>query len=212
MSDPSKPAGAADDPPRGSADTSPASAPSGDPRDGTAGGGGEGTDGPGDASPEFGPSGYLPARAAQRARKIVLRAPLGAQWIIGAVVAGLVVVVAGVWFLVTSGDPPPDPWVAAGEVDDVGEAAHDPDLDALLVGAGGRIRAFADAADVTYCAASNQLEAPDGRVWSLTGRGLGGAASLEEHPTLVQDGVLYVDPTRTQPGPSPSDEPAEPAC
>lgn len=184
MNEPPPPAGAPDDPARGSADT----------------------------SPEFGPSGYLPARAAQRARKIVLRAPLGAQWIVGAVVAGLVVVIAGVWFLVTSSDPPPEPWVGVGEVAEVGDAAHDPELAALLVGAGGRIRAFAEATDVSYCEASNRLEAPDGRIWSLTGRGLGGTASLEEHPTLVQDGVLYVDPTRTHTGPSPSEEPAEPSC
>ncbi|MTV26636.1 hypothetical protein FTX61_14610 [Nitriliruptoraceae bacterium ZYF776] len=31
-------------------------------------------------TPEFGPSGYLPERASKRARKIVLRAPLGLQW------------------------------------------------------------------------------------------------------------------------------------
>ena len=167
---------------------------------------------PPDGQPDFGPSGYLPDRAAQRARKIVLRAPLGIQWVIASLVAGVVVAVAGVWFLVASGGPPPEPWVAAGEVAALDAAVHDPQLDALLVTTGGRIRAFADADDVGYCADSNRLEAADGRVWSLTGRGLGGAASLEEHPTLVQDGVVYVDPSRTRPGPTPSDEPAEPGC
>lgn len=165
-----------------------------------------------DADPEFGPSGYLPARAAQRARKIVLRSPLGLQWVVASLVAGLVVVVAGVWLLVASGGPPGEPWVRAIEVDALGDTAVDPDLDVLLVGAGGRVRAFADAPDVGYCPDSHRLEAPDGRVWTLTGRGLDGTDSLEEHPTLVQDGVVYVDPSRTRPGPEPSAEPAEPAC
>lgn len=162
--------------------------------------------------PEFGPSGYLPERASKRARKIVLRAPLGLQWVIAALVAGAVVVVAGVLFLQRSAEPPPPPWVEAGTVESIRSAQMERHLDVLLVGAGGRIRAFAGAMDVTYCADSNRLEAPDGRVWNLTGRGLGGAASLDEHPTLVQDGRVYLDPTAAHPGPPPSDEEAEPAC
>ncbi len=162
--------------------------------------------------PDFGPSGYLPDRAARRARKIILRAPLGLQWVVGALAAGVVVLVAGVLFLQRSGDPPPDPWVAVGTTEDIGAAQVDDDLGALVVGAGGRVRAFAGATDVGYCEASNRLEAPDGRVWNLTGRGFGGTLSLSEHPTLVQDGTVYVDPTRTAPGPTPTDDPAEPGC
>jgi hypothetical protein len=160
---------------------------------------------------EFGPSGYLPERASKRARKIVLRAPLGAQWIVAAVVAGVAVIVAGVWFLATAGDPPPEPWVAVGAVDELPAAEPAAVVDALVVTAGGRIRAFAEAIDVRYCAPSNRLEAPDGRVWSLTGRGFG-TASLAEHPTLTQDGIAYVDPTRTSPGPDPDPETVEPGC
>lgn len=166
---------------------------------------------PGHERPEFGPSGYLPERASKRARKIVLRAPLGMQWIVASIVAGLVVVAAGGLYLQRSGDPPPPPWTAVGTVD--GLAASQPldDLDAVLVAAGGRVRAFAAADGVAYCEVSNRLE--DGtRVWTLTGRGLGGAASLGEHPTLVHDGTVYVDPSRTTAGPAPSDEAAEPAC
>lgn len=168
--------------------------------------------GPQPDRPEFGPSGYLPEKASRRARKIVLRAPLGLQWVIAALVAGGVVVVAGVLFLQRSDEPPPAPWIAAGTVESIGGAQADPHLGVLLVGAGGRIRAFAGALDVVYCADSNRLEAPDGRVWNLTGRGLGGVASLEEYPTLVLDGLVYLDPTEPLPGPSPSDEAAEPAC
>lgn len=164
-----------------------------------------------DSRPEFGPSGYLPDRAAKRARKIVLRAPLGLQWVVASVLAGVVVLVAGILFLLRSGDPPPPPWQDLGAVEQVGEAREVAELDLLLVGAGGRIRAFAEAQGVSYCAASNRLESDTG-VWALTGRGLGGTDSLSEHLTLVQDGRVYVDPTRTVPGPPPSSEVAEPAC
>lgn len=166
---------------------------------------------PGPERPEFGPSGYLPERASKRARKIVLRAPLGMQWIVASVLAGLLVVVAGGLYLQRRDDPPPAPWAAVGDVDDLADSQPLAELDALLVAAGGRVRAFAEADGVAYCTASNRLE--DGtRVWSLTGRGLGGAPSLGEHPTLVHDGIVYVDPSRTVPGPTPSGEPAEPAC
>ncbi|MFA9446016.1 hypothetical protein [Egicoccus sp. AB-alg6-2] len=165
----------------------------------------------GGEQPDFGPSGYLPERASKRARKIVLRAPLGSQWIVASLLAGLVVVVAGVMFLLRSGDPPAEPWTAVGRVEDLPPSAALDHLDAVLVTAGGRVRVFAGADGVAYCPASNRLE--DGRqVWNLTGRGLGGAPSLDEHPTLVHDGTVYVDPTRTSPGPSPTDDAAEPAC
>jgi hypothetical protein len=163
-------------------------------------------------SPEFGPSGYLPERAAKRARKIVLRAPLGLQWVVASLVAGVVVVVAGVLFLQRASDPPPAPWVEIATVDELAATEVVDDLEVLVVTTGGRPRAFARATDVAFCATSNRLEASDGRVWSLTGRGFGGEASLDEHPTLVQDGLLYLDPTRTAAGPPPSDEPVEPAC
>ncbi|MFA9429731.1 hypothetical protein [Egicoccus sp. AB-alg2] len=161
--------------------------------------------------PEFGPSGYLPERASKRARKIVLRAPLGLQWVVASVLAGLVVVAAGVLFLQRSGEPPPAPWTPVGEIDELAASQPLDDLDAVLVAAGGRIRVFADAAGVAYCEPSNRLE--DGaRVWNLTGRGLGGAASLAEYPTIVHDGTVYVDATRTVAGPAPSSDAAEPAC
>jgi hypothetical protein len=162
--------------------------------------------------PEFGPSGYLPPRAAKRARKIVLRAPLGLQWVVGSLVVGVVVVIAGILWL-TADDAPGEPWTAIGPADEVGTASREGDLDLLLVG-NGRIRAFAETGerDLDYCADSRRIESPDGGVWSLTGRGLGGRESLREHPTLVRDGVLYVDTTRTTSAPAGSDEPAEPAC
>jgi hypothetical protein len=162
--------------------------------------------------PEFGPSGYLPPRAAQRARKIVLRAPLGLQWVVGSLVVGVVVVGAGLLWLMGD-DVPDEPWVAVGAVADVGTTAEPDGLDVLLVG-NGRIRAFADAVErgAAYCPDSRRLESAGGEVWSLTGRGLGGTPSLHEHPTRVHDGILYVDPTHTMETPAPSPEAVEPAC
>lgn len=161
---------------------------------------------------EFGPSGYLPERASKRARKIVLRAPLGAQWMVAALVAGVVVVIAGVVFLQQSSDAPSDPWVPAMEVAAIGRATTIDDGDVLLVTGAGRVRAFVAAGELAYCEPTNRLESADGGVWTLTGRGLGGAASLEEHPTLIHDGVVYLDPTRILPGPDASAEPAEAGC
>jgi hypothetical protein len=161
---------------------------------------------------EFGPSGYLPERASKRARKIVLRAPLGAQWMVAALVAGVAVVIAGVVFLQQSADAPDDPWVPAAEVATIGRATTTEDGRVLLVTGAGRVRAFVDAGGLVYCDPTNRLESTDGGVWTLTGRGLGGAASLEEHPTLIHEGVVYLDPTRILPGPDASPEPAEPGC
>ncbi len=162
--------------------------------------------------PEFGPSGYLPERASQRARKIVLRAPLGAQWIVASLVAGVVVVIAGVWFLLSTGAAPEEPWVAVAEVEEVGRALEVPDRDVLLVAGAGRIRAFTEVGDVAFCAQSNRLEAADGRVWSLTGRGFAGATSLSELPTTLHEGTVYLDPTTSVPGPDPRQDPMDPEC
>lgn len=161
--------------------------------------------------PEFGPSGYLPPRASKRARKIVLRAPLGLQWVVASLLAGVVLVGAGWLLLRSSAEPLPPPWVAVAPVEEVGDARFDADLDALIVGTSGRIRAFVGASGIDYCPVSNRLESPDG-VWSLTGRGLGGAASLDEHPTFVRDDLLYVDPSRTLAGPPAAPDAVEPGC
>lgn len=172
-------------------------------------------DGGGDRrDPHFGPSGYLPERAAKRARKIVLRSPLGLQWVIASVVAGVVIVVAAAIFLTQAGGPPGGPYVEVGPVDAVGDARFDGDRDLLYVGAVGKVRAFAvDPDDVpVYCAESRQLESPGGRVWSPTGRALDGGVSLREHPTVVVDGVVYVDPTRSAEVESPEDSDPVRAC
>lgn len=162
--------------------------------------------------PEFGPRGYLPERAARRARKIVLRAPLGLQWVVGSVVAGVAVLVAGVLVLGRGDTPPGPPWVPVGPVATLAPAGPDPGSGLLLVTVGGRLRAL-DAPDGTaYCPASNRLEHPDGRVWAVTGRGHAGTPSLATAPTLTVAGTGYVDPTVRLPAGDPLPDPAVPAC
>lgn len=159
---------------------------------------------------EFGPSGYLPPKASARARKIVLRAPLGIQWVIGAVVAGIVVVVAGVLWLSQSG-PPEAPFVATVAVTEIGDSMVLDDLDALAVTAGGPVVVFAAATDLALCEVNGRIEGRGG-VWSAsTGRGFG-TESLARHPTVVHEGILYVDPTTTTAGPTASSTIEAPAC
>lgn len=162
-------------------------------------------------TPEFGPRGYLPSRAARRARKIVLRSPLGLQWLVATVLAGVVVLVAGVLFLTRATSPPGEPFVAAGRLAEMRPATVT--REALVVTSGGRVRAFAvgDAAP-RWCPASRRLESAGGRVWSLTGRALDGGPSLPAHPTVVHDGVVYLDPTTTVPPPEAEDRSTAPAC
>ena len=165
-----------------------------------------------DPSPSFGPSGHLPDRAARRARKIVLRAPLGLQWVIASLVAGLVVLVAGVLLLGRGAAPPGPPWTPLGAVETLPASSVDGPSGLLVVNVGGRVRAFRAPEDVTYCAPSNRLEHPDGRVWALTGRGTGGQPSLAPVPTLTVAGIAYVDATVTGAPPEPLAEVSEPGC
>lgn len=169
----------------------------------------------GGRQPEFGPPGYLPERAASRARKIVLRAPLGRAWIIAAVAAGVVIAGVAVAFFVTSADPTPaEPFVAVGAVETVAPARYDQQRDVLYVGAAGRVRTFAVGEEPrpVWCAASGRIESVAGRVFSPTGRALDGGPSLDQHPTVVVDGTVYVDFTRTESGAPPRDTDAKPAC
>ena len=168
--------------------------------------------------PEFGPSGYLPERASKRARKIVLRAPLGLQWVVGSLVVGLVVVVAGVLLLNRAAEPPPAPFAPVElALDGLGPAqqvALDGGSEPLLVvAAGGLPRAFTlpEGPVPTWCDASGLLEAPDG-AWRPTGRGVQGTPSLAELPSTVVDGVLYVDPTRPGTPATPDEAGPTPSC
>jgi len=168
--------------------------------------------GPDDAAPGFGPRGYLPDRAARRARKIVLRAPLGLQWVVAALIAGLVVLIAGLLVLARAGSPPGPPWEPLGAVEDLPTSSWDPATGILVVHVGGRVRAFEAPEGTAYCAPSNRLEHPDGRVWALTGRAHSGSTSLPPVATQTVAGVAYLDPTTVGAPLDPLGTPAVPAC
>ncbi|MGH8897771.1 MAG: hypothetical protein ACRDZ4_12305 [Egibacteraceae bacterium] len=151
---------------------------------------------------EYGPSGYLPQRAAKRARKIVLRKRMGLGWPLAALAAAAVIAVAGTVFLSTWSSPPPPPWEAAGPLSLVDRVTVLPagglDHGALIVRADGDLRAFAaPAAPVAYCAASAHLESAAGAVWGLDGRLLSdhrGERSLRRIPVRAFEGTVYVNP------------------
>ena len=164
------------------------------------------------AAPGFGPRGYLPDRAARRARKIVLRAPLGLQWVVASLVAGVVLLVAGLLLIDRAGAPPGPPWASLGAVEDLDPSSREPASGILIVNVGGRVRAFLAPEGVAYCAPSNRLEHSDGRVWALTGRGFGDAASLPPVAPLTVSGIAYLDPSAVGAPLDPLDTPAVPAC
>lgn len=169
-------------------------------------------------TPDFGPRGYLPDRASRRARKIILRAPMGIQWVIAALVVGVAVVAAG--WLALRDSAPAAPFVEVPielAAADGGIAVWEPTgtgAEALVVTVDNRTRVFArPGGDLpVVCAESGLLEADDGRAWRVTGRGVGGTPSLRPHPTVVHDRVLWVDPTTTFEALPPDPDPADPAC
>jgi hypothetical protein len=148
---------------------------------------------------EFGPRGYVPPKAARRARKIVLREPMGLGWPIAAVVAGVALAVLGAVFLFTQVGPPQAPYEPVAELSTVDPrgavlVGADPGQ-VLLVRAGGPLRAFvAPEADVAFCPGSKLLEGAGGTVWTLEGRLLAGPGeSLAPLRVQVHEGMVYVN-------------------
>lgn len=168
-------------------------------------------------APEYGPGGYLPERAARRARKIVLREQMGLGWPVAAVVAALLVAAAGFAHLRSSSTPPGPPFQSFGALDAVppdGARTSGGPRPIVIVRAGGPVRAFsAPDATIGWCAASRRLEDDRGRVWTADGRLVGGdGASLRPLPTTVFDGEVYADDTTGLPRPAPDLRGESPRC
>lgn len=170
------------------------------------------------SEPEYGPGGYLPDRAARRARKIVLREPLGRGWIVASIAAAVLLVALGVAYALTQAGAPGGPYRDAGPID-----AVDPrDAETLEVGgervlvlrgAGGVQVYEAPQGEASWCRQSRRLEASDGRVWTHEGQLRGGDGdSLRPLRAEVRSGRLYVDPTTEQPRPTERPSGEEPAC
>jgi len=151
-----------------------------------------------DQKPDFGPRGYVPPQAAKRARKIVLREPMGLGWPIAAVVAGTILAGLGLVYFLTQAGPPGAPYERVANIltiDPRGAAVMPASTgQVLVVRAGGGVRSYlAPSNAITYCPESKALESAD-TVWSLEGRKLGGSgASLRPLPSRVHDGSLYVN-------------------
>lgn len=166
---------------------------------------------------EFGPRGYLPRRAADRARKIVLRERMALSWPVAAVIAGLVVLGAGAVFLLGGGTPdePFQPLIAFHELAQGETTVAEADGAAVLaVRVPGAVRAFlAPDQPVTWCGETDRLEGARGAVWQLDGRRVGGtAASLSPLPATLHDGTVYAAPARARTPEPPADRGEEPGC
>lgn len=169
--------------------------------------------------PEFGPGGYLPERAAKRARKIVLREQMGLGWPLAAVLAALLLVGVGAAYFLTQTGPPGDPFVDAGRLDQVdprgAESLRIPSGDeVLVVRGGGGVAVFQDpGVEVTWCRQSRRIESSAGQVWALDGQLVGGGGeSLQPLRSAVFDGVVYVDPAPRTPAPDPAPAGERPTC
>jgi len=143
---------------------------------------------------------WLPPRAA-RARKLVLRSQLGAPWLLGALAAAALILLAGIVFL-TRSDHPGAPWQRAGpaqafqpgRVVEVGLAGRRMVVDRRH----GGLHAFLAPAGTCLVQAGGPgfARACDGRRWDADGRPLTSGPPLERIPAqLVRDG-LYVDPAQ----------------
>ena len=173
------------------------------------------------SGPEFGPGGYLPSKAAKRARKIVLREQMGFGWPLAAVVAALIVAAAGGAYLYTSSRGPAEPFRAVQPLAKipVGGAATllvsgtgDPGVSVLVVRAGGSVRAFLPDADVAWCPQSQRLENDDS-AWTVDGQLVHGPRrSLQPVRSTVYDGIVYVDVDTQLPPPPPGPAGPPPVC
>jgi hypothetical protein len=158
--------------------------------------------------PDYGPRGFLPERAARRARKIVLREQMGIGWPLAALGAAVLVATVGITFLLRS-DAPDPPFrvatslaaVAPSSAELVTESLSGEEL--LVVRAGGEVRVFTPPPEgVVWCGSTGRLESAAGEVWTLDGILVGGSGvSLRALPSAVHDGQLYVDPTDPEPAP-----------
>ena len=160
---------------------------------------------------EFGPGGYLPQKAAKRARKIVLREQMGWGWPLAAVAAAVLVAVAGGAYLWFASQPPREPYLPLGSITDVapdGAATLSPPAAAtsgevvpvLVVRGGGGVRGFRiDGRDARWCDASGRIEGP-AAAWLPDGRQVFGPDDpLRAVRTQVFDGTVYADPTTPVP-------------
>jgi hypothetical protein len=148
---------------------------------------------------------YLPPRAA-RARKLILRSQLGRGWIVASALFGVVILAAGILFLVRAGHPGP-PWVRVAPLSGLPAEAvtqvADPPGQVVVVDRRGGLRAFLAPAGPcpVVAAGSGFARTCAGQRWDAAGAPASGRRDGEEAPpplrrvpASVAGGALYVDP------------------
>jgi len=153
---------------------------------------------------------YLPSRAAG-ARKLVLRSQLGVPWLLAAVLFGLVILVAGVLFLVKAGRPGA-PWERVAPVarfadGTVTQAPYRADEVLVVDRRGGTLRAFLAApGPCPVVGTPSGFARPcAGQAWGSggepapTARAASPPPPLRAVPVTVAKGELYVDAPRPHP-------------
>ncbi len=134
--------------------------------------------------------GFLPRKAAER--KHIIRAELGLPWIFAAVTFAVVVLLAGLFLLLTRSDHP------AG-FDDEGSLTRyaQGEVSVLQSGTGWldrRSGLTALAGDVGFCPADGGWVGAADERYDERGRGVGTAPGLELWPVRASGGRVYVDP------------------
>lgn len=136
--------------------------------------------------------GYLPRKAASR--KLVIRAQLGLPWVLAALGAAALVLVAGAAFFLSRPDRPGAPYVDQGPLDTYPEQAVTP----LRVGLGwlDRRTGLAATGGVAFCDDDGGWVGPDGERYDAQGRSADGSG-LVLFAVRAAGGHVYVDPTHT---------------
>ena len=137
--------------------------------------------------------GYLPRKAASR--KLVIRAQLGLPWVLAALAAAGLVLVAGLAFLLSRPDEPGGAYASQGELRSYPEQAVAP-----LRDRGGwldrRTGLAAVAGPVAFCPADGGWVGPNGERYDADGRSDSGTG-LTLWAVRAAGGKVYVDRTRS---------------
>jgi hypothetical protein len=136
--------------------------------------------------------GYLPRKAASR--KLVIRAQLGLPWVLAALGAAALVLLAGAAFFLSRPDRPGRPYVDEGRLNAYPEQAVTP----LRSGAGwlDRRTGLAATGAVDLCDDDGGWVGPGGERYDAQGRAADGSG-LVLYAVRAAGGHVYVDPTRT---------------
>jgi hypothetical protein len=137
--------------------------------------------------------GYLPRKAANR--KLVIRAQLGLPWVLAALGAALLVLVAGAAFFLSRPDEPGGAYESQGELKAYPEQAVLPlrDRSGWL---DRRTGLAAVAGPVSFCPADGGWVAPNGARYDAQGRSESGEG-LTLWAVRAAGGKVYVDRTRS---------------